>query len=421
MSFMSSDITPDDIDDILSGMDDFDDFSLDEDDVLSESSKKTSKKKGKKGKKGLVAAVVIAVTMSGLAVLGSRLNTETNPQAQQSNEDTSVSSSPAAPTQVLEPVNVEEVEFARNFCTTLGNWSQLKTLPAYGEPAKLSKAREDMVKVLDENIDQLTQRMNDISALPERSFESAQNVMSQASILNVYQESNGSPSVNNVTNAQTLADSYKDYIDALKSMRGDLSRPATYDENGLNNAISASIDSLGTLNSSFESSLGNVFRVDSFENIATLQAIGDIPQCDVVDTNNMSDTEKLNMENQEKIRNAFLNDRCQEFLEATQGDSSQVIADNRALCKDHIAQGYEDVSDISVENGLAPLPDEIQSVMSQSVSTVDTTAESTVSSEVESSDISTSQESTEQTSISEESDLRSSTDSPVVTTDSGSE
>lgn len=406
---MSSEFTPEDIDAILEGID-----SSDEEEFYDNDSSSQEKKSTKKSKRGAVAAGVIAVLLAGFAVLGNQLNNDSNPEAEPAPESTTEATT-VNQQQEMQLVNAEEVQFVKTACTTMGGWGELEKLPTYSEPAKLPKAREDMVKVLESNIGQLSTRKDTLSNLPNESLKSAQGVISDGSILDTYAQVGESPTSNNVANAQIITSAYQSYIDSLKSMKDDLSKPASYDSNGLNNAIAKAVDSFDAINNSFSENIKSAFSPESYENYATLNAISNIPDCSVVETSAVQDTVKVNMEEQTALRNAFINDRCNQFMSGSESSTDEKIQTNRKLCEKHLAKNYED-KDVVIAGNIADLPESLkQFVTSQPQSSE---IENTTTREVQTSEEVVTQDSSKETTANASDDNSSET---MSTTESGSD
>lgn len=332
---MSSDFSPDDIDDILSEFDD-DDFS----DIGESTVKKKKKKEKEKGKGKIIAPILVLALLGGGFVAYKNMDTIDNSGSNNVEFESTVETTEAGNTTInnVELVNAEQVEYAKEVCSITSGWARLETLPTYTTPANLITARKDMVNVLKNNIQSINFMRDSLQDAPEKSYNNAKETVANSTLLDVYSVVGDNPTTSNITNNEIIIDAYNSYTEAMQSMVDDLVKPATYDAYGLNEAIKKVQDGFSAIDNNFNETIKGAFNQNSYDNLITISKISDIPNCEYVDPNGISSSDTILLEEQKKVQNDYISYRCDNFISNVENSSSNdsVVEDNKKICESQL-------------------------------------------------------------------------------------
>lgn len=328
-----------DMDDIL---EDFDDNVL----LDNDSDSALEKKAHRGGLSGILKAVasvaIVALVGYGAYNVITDDRESSNNTAQESStigqtDDPNVISSAETSAAVKENqevpmLNAEQISYSKMLCNYANNMTPLKTMPTYDKPARLGVAREDMYNTIYDNVKILDENIKKLEELPQKSLDDAKGIVNNQSITDVYKKIGDSPDAKTTSNTLIITSAMKKYRDALKSMADDLARPATYDAYGLHKAIDKVQQGFDAVNSTYSQEIQNAFTSQNYDNQLTLNAMSQHGDCSIVNMQEASQEDTILLEEQKEIYNQFISNRCEVFLQKSQGNSDSINA-NRKLCE----------------------------------------------------------------------------------------
>lgn len=263
-------------------------------------------------------------------------NSSTTGQADDPHVISSVETSAAVKeNQEVPMLNAEQISYSKMLCNYANNMTPLKSMPTYDKPARLGTAREDMYNTIYDNVKILDENIKRLEELPQKSLDDAKGIVNNQSITNVYKKIGDSPDAKTTSNTLIITSAMTKYRDALKNMADDLAKPATYDAYGLHKAIDKVQKGFDAVNSTYRQEIQNAFTNQNYDNQLTLDAMSQHGDCSIVDTQEVSQEDAVLLKEQKEIYNQFISNRCEVFLQKSQGGSDSINA-NRKLCEQHI-------------------------------------------------------------------------------------
>lgn len=322
---------------------DYNDLSIlfDDEDV----SEDKTKKKTKKRPSWIIPASIVAVL--GLVIGGAVVMDG----GQEKKEETV-----ATPTQEPVPddltvqlVNLQQVAWADEMCSVVNKWGQdKKELKPTGNETKPVKARKIISWDIDRNVERLEEISKDFTELPETSLGKAQKL-----------ESETMPGDNNLqvsneidekvaTASRGIASSFEGYSSALQTLQKNLNEVADYNFNGIRDAISKTNGEIANLNGQLSDNISQNFNDETFDNLATLQAVSELESCSstLIDPEKLKEAKGEELDTMNKINRIVSVRRCKSYLDNTSAETNdESISQRRASCEEVVSSIVLDPND----------------------------------------------------------------------------
>lgn len=323
---------------------DFNDLSIlfDDEDV---SEKKDEDKDKKKNNWAIpVGIVAIIGLVIGVAAVSSGGGGE------EKEEVVAESTTPEVPKDLqVDLVNLQQVAWADKTCTLVKDLSENRLeLKPTGNETNPVKARKFISWDISRNLKRLDDISDDFSQLPETSLARAQQdekkTMPGDNNLKVGNEVDGNIS----TASRGIASAFEGYASALESLQSSLNGIASYNFNGIRDGIENTNGEINNLNGQLSQAISQNFSEDTFDNVATLQAVSELESCGtmMVDKDALKKEKGEELEKSNKVRNIVSVRRCKSYLDNTSQDSQdESIKERRSSCEDVVSSVVLDPND----------------------------------------------------------------------------
>lgn len=323
---------------------DFNDLSIlfDDEDV---SEKKDEDKDKKKNNWAIpVGIVAIIGLVIGVAAVSSGGGGE------EKEEVVAESTTPEVPKDLqVDLVNLQQVAWADKTCTLVKDLSENRLeLKPTGNETNPVKARKFISWDISRNLKRLDDISDDFSQLPETSLARAQQdekkTMPGDNNLKVGNEVDGNIS----TASRGIASAFEGYASALESLQSSLNGIASYNFNGIRDGIENTNGEINNLNGQLSQAISQNFSEDTFDNVATLQAVSELESCGtmMVDKDALKKEKGEELEKSNKVRNIVSVRRCKSYLDNTSQDSKdESIKERRSSCEDVVSSVVLDPND----------------------------------------------------------------------------
>lgn len=323
---------------------DFNDLSIlfDDEDV---SEKKDEDKNKKKNNWAIpVGIVAIIGLVIGVAAVSSGGGGE------KKEETVAESTTPEVPKDLqVDLVNLQQVAWADKTCTLVKDLGENRLeLKPTGNETNPVKARKFISWDISRNLKRLDDISDDFSQLPETSLARAQQdekkTMPGDNNLKVGNEVDGNIS----TASRGIASAFEGYASALESLQSSLNNIASYNFNGIRDGIENTNGEINNLNGQLSQAISQNFSEDTFDNVATLQAVSELESCGtmMIDKDSLKKEKGEELEKSNKVRNIVSVRRCKSYLDNTSQDSKdESIKERRSSCEDVVSSVVLDPND----------------------------------------------------------------------------
>lgn len=336
---------------------DYNDLSIlfDDEDV----SDNTAEKKKEKKRPGWIIPVSI-VAVFGLVIGGAAMMGET-----QENEEETVATStqdPEPDNLTVQLVNLQQVAWADEMCSVVNTWGKdKKELKPTGNETNPVKARKIISWDIDRNVERMAEISNDFTKLPETALEKAKKLESETmpgdNNLKVSNEVD-----ENVSSASRgIVSAFDGYSAAMQTLQQNLNSVASYNFNGIRDAISQTNEEIANLNTQLSQNISQNFNDETFDNLATLQAVSELESCSsaLIDPAKLKEDKGEELDTMNKINRIVSVRRCNSYLDNTSAQTSdESIAKRRASCKDTVSSIVLDPNDPLTDAQINMLEDE---------------------------------------------------------------
>lgn len=323
---------------------DFNDLSIlfDDEDVSEKKDEDKDKKKNNWAiPVGIVAIIGLVIGVAAVSSSGGEEEKE---------EVVAESTTPEVPKDLqVDLVNLQQVAWADKTCTLVKDLGENRLeLKPTGNETNPVKARKFISWDISRNLKRLDDISDDFSQLPETSLARAQQdekkTMPGDNNLKVGNEVDGNIS----TASRGIASAFEGYASALESLQSSLNNIASYNFNGIRDGIENTNGEINNLNGQLSQAISQNFSEDTFDNVATLQAVSELESCGtmMIDKDSLKKEKGEELEKSNKVRNIVSVRRCKSYLDNTSQDSQdESIKERRSSCEDVVSSVVLDPND----------------------------------------------------------------------------
>lgn len=357
---------------------DFNDLSIlfDDEDVSEKKDEDKNKKKNNWAiPVGIVAIIGLVIGVAAVSSSGGEEEKE---------ETVAESTTPEVPKDLqVDLVNLQQVAWADKTCTLVKDLGENRLeLKPTGNETNPVKARKFISWDISRNLKRLDDISDDFSQLPETSLARAQQdekkTMPGDNNLKVGNEVDGNIS----TASRGIASAFEGYASALESLQSSLNNIASYNFNGIRDGIENTNGEINNLNGQLSQAISQNFSEDTFDNVATLQAVSELESCGsmMIDKDALKKEKGEDLEKSNKVRNIVSVRRCKSYLDNTSQDSQdESIKERRSSCEDVVSSVVLDPNDPYTKAQIDMQEDKRVIPQGESGSTESSTSSSSVS------------------------------------------
>lgn len=357
---------------------DFNDLSIlfDDEDVSEKKDEDKDKKKNNWAiPVGIVAIIGLVIGVAAVSSSG---------EEEEKEETVAESTTPEVPKDLqVDLVNLQQVAWADKTCTLVKDLGENRLeLKPTGNETNPVKARKFISWDISRNLKRLDDISDDFSQLPETSLARAQQdekkTMPGDNNLKVGNEVDGNIS----TASRGIASAFEGYASALESLQSSLNNIASYNFNGIRDGIENTNGEINNLNGQLSQAISQNFSEDTFDNVATLQAVSELESCGtmMIDKDSLKKEKGEELEKSNKVRNIVSVRRCKSYLDNTSQDSQdESIKERRSSCEDVVSSVVLDPNDPYTKAQIDMKEDKRVIPQGESGSTESSTSSSSVS------------------------------------------
>lgn len=340
---------------------DYNDLSILFDDEDVSEKKDTKKEKKRPGWIIPVAIVsVLGLVIGGAAMMGGNEEPEKEVIATETEE-------PVPEDLTVQLVNLQQVAWADETCSVVNKWGQDKLeLKPTGNETNPVKARKIISWDMDRNITRLGDMSNEFTELPQTALSKAKKL-----------ESETMPGDNNLkvgnevdekinTASRGIASAFEGYSSAIKTLQKNLNGIADYNFNGIRDTISKTNGEIDNLNGQLAQNISQNFNEETFDNLATLQAVSELESCAsiMIDPTKLKEDKGEELDMMNKVNRIVSVRRCKSYLDNTSAETEdQEIIKRRSSCEEVVSSIVLDPNDPFTDAQINMLED--QRVVSQ--------------------------------------------------------
>lgn len=288
-----------------------------------------NKKKEKKSKAPWVISLVAIAAIGGIFAKG-LINSEPPPPPE-----------PKAPENIqVELVNLQQVAWADNICQAITQYNTNDyLLRPSGKPTNPLKLRSIITSNIEKNRQRLTEITRTIEGIPEKSLGQAHQMAGDTTPAdNNLKVSDGVDEKVGAMN-RAIVSSYQGYNSALDKVAGDLNKVADYNFNGMRDGIEQARNQLGDLSNQLFGELSTVFNDESFDNLATMEAVSELESCNgsVINGEQLKKERGKDLDFMHRVRDITIKKRCEQFMESTQQSTDEKVEQWRQTCQEELS------------------------------------------------------------------------------------
>lgn len=288
-----------------------------------------NKKKEKKSKAPWIISLVAIAAIGGIFAKG-LTNSEPPPPPE-----------PKAPENIqVELVNLQQVAWADNICQAITQYNTNDyLLRPSGKPTNPLKLRSIITSNIEKNRQRLTEITHTIESVPEKSLGQAHQMADDTTPAdNNLKVSDGVDEKVDAMN-RAIVSSYQGYNSALDKVAGDLNKVADYNFNGMRDGIEQARNQLGDLSNQLFGELSTVFNDESFDNLATMEAVSELESCNgsVINGEQLKKERGKDLDFIHRVRDITIKKRCEQFMEPTQQSTDEKVEQWRQTCQEAIS------------------------------------------------------------------------------------